>query len=67
MFEATPITLDQVVSSAKDMQENGWRFVTQSVIDLGEPGFDVLYHYDKELEIKHFRLTVPKGTSIPSR
>ncbi len=66
MFEATPITLEEVQSSAKEMQENGWRFVTQTVVDLGDAGFEVLYHYDRELELKNFRLTAPKGTAIPS-
>jgi ech hydrogenase subunit D len=43
-----------------------WRLVTQTVVDRGEQGIDILFHYDKDLEEKHFRLTVPKGTVIPS-
>ncbi len=66
MFEATPITLDEVQSLAKEMLDNGWRFVTQSVVDLGEEGFEILYHYDRELELKNYRLTLPKGTAVPS-
>ena len=66
MFEATPITLDAVVPTAEEMFRDGWRLVTQSVVDLGNEGFDLLYHYDKNLSEKHFRVTSPRGTVIPS-
>ena len=66
MFTATPITLDEVRSSAQEMHLEGWRFLTQSVVDNCDEGFDLLYHYDREIEMRHFRLTVPKGTAVPS-
>ena len=66
MFEATTITLDGIRTSAKEMHDNGWRFITATIVDLGDAGFDVLYHYDKDISETHFRLTVPKGTVLPS-
>lgn len=66
MFEATPITLDEVRGEAKRMFAGAWRLVTQTVNDRGDEGVDIFFHYDKDLEEKHFRLTVPKGTVIPS-
>lgn len=67
LFEARTITLDQVRSHAKDMFDRGWRFVTQSLSDRGDDGFELLYHYDNEkMEMEHFRLRVPKGTVVPS-
>jgi ech hydrogenase subunit D len=66
MFETTPITLDAVVPTAKSMLDQGWRFVTQSIVDMGDAGFDILYHYDKDLALQHYRLAVPKGAAIPS-
>lgn len=66
MFEATPITLDEVRDLAKRKYVSGWRLITQSVVDRGELGFDILYHYDKDLKEEDYRLTVPKGTVIPS-
>ena len=66
MFEATPITLEDVRATAREMLDSGWRFVTQTAVDLGETGFDLLYHYDRDLELRNYRLTVPKGTAIPS-
>lgn len=66
MFEATPISLDEVKKTAKALFDDDWRFVTSSVVDLGDAGFDILYHYDKNLDEKHFRVIVPKGTVVPS-
>jgi ech hydrogenase subunit D len=66
MFEATPITLDEVRDLAGRMFAGGWRHVTQTVVDRGEQGIDILFHYDKDLVRKDFRLNVPKGTVIPS-
>lgn len=66
MFEAITIDIDGVKTTARALFDDDWRFVTASVVDLGDAGFDVLYHYDKNLDEKHFRLTVPKGTVLPS-
>lgn len=66
MFEPTPITLEDVVPTAKQMLNDGWRFITQTVFDKGEEGFEILFHYDRDLEEKDFRLSTPKGTRIPS-
>ncbi len=66
MFETTPLTLETVQSHAQEMLDQGWRFITQTAVDKGDAGMEMLYHYDKDKEMKHFRLSVPKGTPIPS-
>jgi ech hydrogenase subunit D len=66
MYEPTVITIDEVVPTAKRMLQEGWRFITHTVVDLGEEGLDILFHYDKDLVEQDFRLTVPRGTVIPS-
>jgi len=65
MFEPTVITIDEVVPTAKRMLHDGWRLITHTVVDRCEE-IDILYHYDRELEEQDFRLSVPKGTVIPS-
>ncbi len=66
MFDPTPITLDAVVSTAQTMLDDGWRLVAQTAVDRGDDGMDLLYHFDRNLTMKDFRLNVPKGTIIPS-
>lgn len=66
MFEATSITLEEIQPVARDMFAQGWRFITNTVVDLGDEGFELFFHYDRDLTEKDYRVVVPKGTIIPS-
>jgi NADH:ubiquinone oxidoreductase 27 kD subunit len=66
MFEPASITLEEVVPTAKRMLQDGWRLITQTITDRGDEGFDILFHYDKDLEEQDFRLIVARGTVLPS-
>ncbi|MHC1712597.1 MAG: NADH-quinone oxidoreductase subunit C [Solidesulfovibrio sp.] len=66
MLETIPVTLETVRDVAKQCFDEGWRFVTMTAVDTGEAGFDVLYHYDKDMVMKHYRLSIPKGVEVPS-
>ncbi len=44
----------------------GYRFVTLTCTALDENHFDILYHFDLGLELKHLRLTLAAGTAVPS-
>ena len=66
MFEAQEITLEAVHTTAQKMLHDGWRFVTQTAVDRGEEGMQLLYHYDRDEEMQHFRLKFQKGDTIPS-
>lgn len=66
MLEASVISLDEILPVTQKMLDEEWRLVTQSVVDLGDEGFELFYHYDKELEMKHYKVIVPKGKSVPS-
>ena len=43
----------------------GFRFVIATGIDT-DHWFEILYHFDKDLRLTHFRLTVSGGASVPS-
>jgi len=66
VLETIPLTLDAVRDVAKACFDDGWRLVTLTAVDTGEAGFDILYHYDKDLVMKHYRLSIPKETVVPS-
>ncbi|MDL2316341.1 NADH-quinone oxidoreductase subunit C [Desulfovibrio sp. OttesenSCG-928-A18] len=65
-FEATSISLDEIRSTAREMYDGGWRLVTQTAVDRGDKRFELLYHYDKDLVEKHFRVSFTQGTIVPS-
>lgn len=66
LLEAQPITADEVRAVARANREAGYRLVTISVTQLENEALDILYHYDKDLEMRHYRLTVPPGVPVPS-
>jgi len=64
--EVIPISLDAVVGEAGKMKAEGYRLVTMSSAELDAEKVDILYHFDKNLTMKHLRLTVAKDVQVPS-
>lgn len=63
---ATPISIDEVKTIARANFEAGYRFITLTVVNLGDGNLDIIYHFDKNLEMRHYRLTVPTNSVVPS-
>lgn len=63
---AESISLDEVRPVAIANLEAGYRLVTLSVVNLGNGNLDIIYHYDKNMIMRHYRLTVPIGSTVPS-
>lgn len=59
------VPVERVVSFSKIFRDTGFRFVTMSSSDLGD-AIDLIYHFDKDLDIRSMRVTVPKGSAISS-
>ncbi|UCF90851.1 MAG: NADH-quinone oxidoreductase subunit C [Desulfobacterales bacterium] len=57
---------ETLVREAAQAKVDGYRLVTLSCVELDAETVDILYHFDKDLTLKHLRLTVPKGTPVPS-
>jgi len=64
--EVVSVSIDTVVGETAKIKVEGYRFLTMSCAELDETMVDILYHFDKDLELKHFRLTVPRDTPVPS-
>lgn len=56
---------DEVITQSRALKDEGFRFVTMSSAELAE-SVCVLYHFDKDLEIRNLRVDVPKGSKIGS-
>ncbi len=65
-LESTTITRETVVDEVTKLKNDGYRFVTMSVVDLDEENIDLLYHFDKDLKLVNLRMAVPKKESVPS-
>lgn len=60
------IKRDQVLGETARLKAEGYRLVTLSCVEKDEAQVDILYHFDKDLQMVHLRLTVTKDTPIPS-
>jgi ech hydrogenase subunit D len=56
---------DEVISQTRILKDEGFRFVTMSSTDLGE-SVCVLYHLDKDLQLRNLKVNVTKGKKIAS-
>ena len=66
MFEAQELTMETLRPTVQEMFDSGWRYVTSSAVDRGEDQMQMLYHFDRDKDLKHFRLCFAKGAIIPS-
>jgi NADH:ubiquinone oxidoreductase subunit C len=62
----TEISKAQLLSEAQSMFSQQYRLVTSTCVDLGEGNLDVLYHFDKDAQLKNFRIKAKRGEEIPS-
>ena len=62
----TVITADQLLGEAQNMMYTDYRFITSTCVDLGDGSFDVIYHFDKNMVMKNYRLTIKKEDEVPS-
>ena len=64
--EVICVSADTVVGETAKIKIKGYRFVTMSCAELDESMVDILYHFDKDLKLKHLRLTVSRKAPVPT-
>jgi ech hydrogenase subunit D len=64
--EITPVSPADLIGEVAKLKIQGYRLVTLSCTEIDASRIDVLYHFDKELGLKHLRLTAMKGEPVPS-
>jgi len=64
--EIVPVSAEALVGEVAKLKVQGYRFVTLSCTELDETTLDILYHFDKDLGLKHLRLTAAKSSPVPS-
>ncbi|GFK93662.1 hypothetical protein NNJEOMEG_01496 [Fundidesulfovibrio magnetotacticus] len=61
------VSVDTLIPECQKRFDEGLRLVGVSVVELKkDDAFDLLYHFDKDLELSHLRLTVPRLEPVPS-
>ncbi len=60
------ITIAELLPEISKAKYQGYRFVTATSVDNGNDTIDVIYHFDKDYEMRNIRVTVNKGEEVPS-
>ncbi|MCL4465014.1 MAG: NADH-quinone oxidoreductase subunit C [Chloroflexi bacterium] len=59
------IPLADLLPRVRAMAAQGARLVTLTCVDMGG-AFEVLYHFDLDLQLQHFSAQIPAGDKLPS-
>ncbi len=65
-FIATPVTANNLCKDAQALKARGFRFVTMTCVETGPGEFDLIYHFDKDLDMVHWRLAATDREASPS-
>lgn len=61
------VTVDSLIPECQKRYDQGLRLVGVTAVEIKKDDtFDVLYHFDKDLELSHIRLNVPTKDPVPS-
>jgi len=60
------VSADSIVGEVAKAKAEGYRLVTLTCVELDAASVDILYHFDRDFELKHLRLTVAKDALLPS-
>ncbi len=60
------IEMTELLSHTSELKEKGYRFVSLTCIDRRDDGFEVVYHFDKDLQLHNYSVMVPPGEELPS-
>ena len=66
LHDVNCLSLEALVGEVAKIKVQGYRFVTLSVVERDADILDIFYHFDKNLTLKHFKLSVSKGIPVPS-
>lgn len=59
------ITIDKLFAETQKLADSGYRFIIADVFE-SEDNFELIYEFGKDYDATTLRLTVAKGTEIPS-
>ncbi|MCF8029193.1 MAG: NADH-quinone oxidoreductase subunit C [Desulfobacteraceae bacterium] len=60
------VNMDQLLGEAAKLQVEGYRYVALTAVEIDGQTVELIYHFDLNLGMRHLRLSVQKGTRVPS-
>lgn len=66
ILDTIAVTKTTLQDEVVKVKADGYRFVTMTCLEIDEETLEFIYHFDKDLELKHFRLQSKKTDPMPS-
>jgi Ni,Fe-hydrogenase III component G len=60
------ITVQELLGEVQKLHYEGYRFVTATSVDNNNDTLDLYYHFDMDYKLTNLKLTIPKGSAVPS-
>lgn len=64
--EVIIVTRETLLGEVGRAKAEGYRLVTLTGVELDAASMDLLYHFDRDFQLRHLRLTVGGSTQVPS-
>ena len=66
IMESYNKNIKNLISKSETLKISGYRFVTITCLEIDETTLEMIYHFDKDLKIVHYRMQVSKDETVPS-
>lgn len=64
--EAIAVTESTLIGEVAKAKIEGYKFITISCVELDARRVELIYHFDRDYAMRHYRLTVGKEEKVPS-
>jgi ech hydrogenase subunit D len=64
--EMIPIAIERLLPETTRLKNEGYRLVTLTCSVLPEETFQIIYTFDRDYEMVHLSLPIPRGREVPS-
>ena len=64
--EMIPVAIERLIPETTRLKNEGYRFVTLTCCRLPEEGWQIIYTFDRDYEMVHLSLNIPRGQEVPS-
>ncbi len=64
--EIITIAMGDLVGEAAKTKIEGYKFVTISCVETGDNSVELIYHFDRDFQLRNYRLAVAGDTPVPS-
>lgn len=60
------LPVEMLLGEVQKLQYENYRFVTATCADNNDGSSDIIYHFDRDLQLKNYRVKVGRDVEIPS-